>query len=139
MERLKPSVVADWLMNEQGLGASDEEFLETFQLMEAKIENNLSDDYTFINWLQDVLEEIEELKKSNKEGLNMRINEMRNLWVAYNRTEDFRVLVCAEDETEAQAIANEYGVDAKLEGEFCIEAYNSTDFRFDCDYVLMKN
>lgn len=55
-----PQVVADWLMNEDGMGATDEEFLETIKLMEKKIEKRLSDDYTFIDWLKDVIEEIEQ-------------------------------------------------------------------------------
>ena len=55
-----PNEVADWLMNEDGNGATDEQFLETIKLMEKKIEHYLSDDYTFLNWLKDVIEEIEQ-------------------------------------------------------------------------------
>lgn len=55
-----PQTVADWLMNEDGMGATDEQFLETIRLMEKKIEKNLSDDYTFLDWLKDVIEEIEQ-------------------------------------------------------------------------------
>ena len=57
---LSPQIVADWLMNEDGEGSTDEQFLKVFQLMENKIENDLSDDYTFLDWLKDVLEEIEQ-------------------------------------------------------------------------------
>lgn len=57
---LDAQLVADWLMNEDGNGATDEQFLETIQLMERKIEHNLSDDYTFLDWLKDVIEEIEQ-------------------------------------------------------------------------------
>lgn len=60
MFELNSQTVADWLMNEDGNGATDEQFLETIKLMEKKIENNLSDDYTFLDWLKDVIEEIEE-------------------------------------------------------------------------------
>ena len=52
--------VADWLMNEDGLGATDGQFLETINLMKKKIEDHLSDDYTFFDWLKDVIEEIEQ-------------------------------------------------------------------------------
>ncbi len=55
-----PSEVADWLMNEDGNGATDEQFLETIKLMEKKIGKCLSDDYTFLDWLKDVIEEIEQ-------------------------------------------------------------------------------
>lgn len=60
MYDLDAQIVADWLMNEDGLGATDEQFLETIKLMEKKIEHHLSDDYTFLDWLKDVIEEIEQ-------------------------------------------------------------------------------
>ena len=63
MERLNPQIVADWLMNEDGNGATDEQLLETIKLMENKIEKRLSDDYTFLDWLKDVIEEIEQLQE----------------------------------------------------------------------------
>ena len=63
MERLNPQIVADWLMNEDGNGATDEQLLETIKLMENKIEKRLSDDYTFLDWLKDVIEEIEKLQE----------------------------------------------------------------------------
>lgn len=63
MERLNPQTVADWLMNEDGNGATDEQFLEIIKLMENKIEKHLSDDYTFLDWLKDVIEEIEQLQE----------------------------------------------------------------------------
>ena len=63
MERLNAQTVADWLMNEYGNGATDEQLLETIKLMENKIEKRLSDDYTFLDWLKDVIEEIEQLQE----------------------------------------------------------------------------
>ena len=65
MFRLDAQMVADWLMNEDGNGATDEQFLETIKLMEAKIEDNLADDYTFLDWLKDVIEEIEEAQEED--------------------------------------------------------------------------
>ena len=53
--------VADWLMNEDGLGATGEQFLEVFKLMEEKIGNRLSDDYTLLDWLENALKEIKYL------------------------------------------------------------------------------
>ena len=58
--QLTPQMVADWLMNEDGMGSTDEEFLETFKLMEKKLKKRLSDDYTFQDWLKDVVKEIEQ-------------------------------------------------------------------------------
>jgi len=60
MYDLDAQIVADWLMNEDGNGATDEQFLETIKLMEKKIEDRLADDYTFLDWLKDVIEEIEQ-------------------------------------------------------------------------------
>ena len=60
MFNLDAQMVADWLMNEDGLGATDEQFLEAIRLMEKKLGKNLSDDYTFLDWLKDVIEEIEQ-------------------------------------------------------------------------------
>lgn len=60
MYNLDAQIVADWLMNEDGMSATDEQFLETIKLMEKKIEKHLSDDYTFLDWLKDVIEEIKQ-------------------------------------------------------------------------------
>ena len=65
----------------------------------------------------------------------MKITDIKGLFVGYNETEDFRVLICAEDESEAQEIANQYRCDSKLEGEFKIGELEGNE-RFDCDYVL---
>lgn len=60
MYDLDAQIVADWLMNEDGSGATDEQFLETIKLMEKKIEDQLADDYTFLDWLKYVIEDIEQ-------------------------------------------------------------------------------
>lgn len=60
MFELNAQVVADWLMNEDGAGATDKQFLEVIKLMKNKIEKKLSDDYTFFDWLKDVIAEIEQ-------------------------------------------------------------------------------
>lgn len=61
-----------------------------------------------------------------------------NLFIGYNREEDFRILICAFDEEEAYELANEYRIDAHLNGKFEIqEIENGIDnIHFDCDYVI---
>lgn len=61
-----------------------------------------------------------------------------NLFIGYNREEDFRILICAFDKEEALELANEYRFDAGLEGYFEIEEIESeiTNIHFDCDYII---
>lgn len=61
-----------------------------------------------------------------------------NLFIGYNKEEDFRILICAFDKEEAQELANEYRFDSNLEGKFEIkEIENGIDnIHFDCDYVI---
>lgn len=61
-----------------------------------------------------------------------------NLFVGYNETEDFRILICAFDEEEAADFAREYCTDAKLRGTFEIQNLDKKmdDIHFDCDYVI---
>lgn len=66
----------------------------------------------------------------------MRVNTMRNLYVGYNETENFTILICAFDRIEAQEIADDYCLDAYLEGKFKISEFEDREMRFDCDYVL---
>lgn len=67
----------------------------------------------------------------------MRINDMSNLYVATNWKEGFNVLVLAQDADEAKEIADTYGEQAKLEGEFIVdENADLKKIRLDCDYVI---
>lgn len=66
----------------------------------------------------------------------MKINDLTNLWVGYNKTEDFRVLICALDIEEAQEIANGYLLDTNMKGTFEITEFDNLETHFDCDYVL---
>lgn len=61
-----------------------------------------------------------------------------NIFIGYNATEDFRILICAFDREEAQELADAYRFDAGLEGKFEITepAENTTLMHFDCDYVI---
>ena len=61
-----------------------------------------------------------------------------NLFIGYNRKENFRILICAFDEEEAAELANEYRLDAGLEGCFEIEEIENgiDNIHFDCDYVI---
>ena len=69
----------------------------------------------------------------------MKVTDMTNLWVGYNEEEDFRVLICAQDEQEARQIANGYRVDTLMEGTFEITEFTDVNVRIDCDYVLTYN
>ena len=62
----------------------------------------------------------------------------QNLFVGYNKEEDFRILICAFCKEEAADIAHDYAVDSKLSGEFEISAFEEdiTDTYFDCDYIV---
>jgi len=66
----------------------------------------------------------------------MKINELTNLWVGTNETENFKVLIVALDREEAQEIANSYCLDSHMEGKFDIAEFDNTETQFDCDYVL---
>ena len=61
-----------------------------------------------------------------------------NLFVGYNETEDFRILICAFDEEEAADLAREYGNDSKLRVTFEVQKSEGKidDIHFDCDYVI---
>ena len=63
-----------------------------------------------------------------------------NLWIGYNATEDFRILICALDKIEAHELADEYRLDSHLDGKFEIIELTTEDriddIRFDCDYVI---
>lgn len=61
-----------------------------------------------------------------------------NLFVGYNKEENFRILICAFDREEAQELADEYRFDANLEGKFEIEEIEDgiDNIHFDCDYII---
>ena len=62
----------------------------------------------------------------------------QNLFVGYNKEEDFRILICAFCKEEAADVARDYAADSKLSGEFEISAFEEdiTDTYFDCDYIV---
>ena len=66
----------------------------------------------------------------------MKVNDMNNLFVGFNEDANFRILICADDEEEAQRIADEYCEDADMSGYFEILEFSNLDTRFDCDYVV---
>ena len=67
----------------------------------------------------------------------MKITDIRNLYVGYNEKEDFRILIGANDENEADTLAEYYRQDTKLEGEFIISEFNDINTHFDCDYIIV--
>jgi predicted nucleic acid-binding Zn ribbon protein len=68
----------------------------------------------------------------------MLIKDINNIWSAYNKDQNFRMLVVAEDENEAYEIAKEYGKDAGIDGEFEITTAD-INAHYDCDYILTAN
>lgn len=60
-----------------------------------------------------------------------------NLYEGYNKTEDFRILICAFDRNDAQELADGYCLESDLEGSFEIGDVGSIDeTHYDCDYVI---
>lgn len=69
----------------------------------------------------------------------MKINELLNLWSAFNIKENFRILIYAKDISEAQKVAVQYKIDTNMDGDFVIEDDFKLDSNFDCDYVISYN
>ena len=68
--------------------------------------------------------------------------EARFLYVAYNRTENFRALVLAENEEEALHLMNDYSKDAKLSlGWEMLSIYikDIENYNIDCDYIIQSD
>ena len=65
----------------------------------------------------------------------MTIEELNNIFTAYNETEDFRIAVVALDKEEAMDIAREYGNDSHLKDDWKISELKAED-KFDCDYIV---
>lgn len=63
-----------------------------------------------------------------------------NLFIGYNNEEDFRILICAWCEEEAQELADEYCAEAKLGGHFDVSEIEEKldEIHFDCDYVIAR-
>ena len=68
----------------------------------------------------------------------MTVNKLANLWVGYNETANFTVLICALDEQEAHKIADSYILASRMEGKFEINQFDDVNTHFDYDYVLMS-
>lgn len=72
----------------------------------------------------------------------MKFNELEGLYEAYNNKENFRIAIAADSIEEAAETAEEYRLDANLEGNFttCWLGNLSKDYfntlNFDCDYVV---
>lgn len=68
----------------------------------------------------------------------MKINDMTNLYVGYNKEEDFRILICSFDGKEgAEKIAEEYRIDTEMNKTFEISEFVDINTHFDCDYVII--
>ena len=69
----------------------------------------------------------------------MKITELTNLFVGYNKSEDFRVLICALDSEEAMNIVRGYAACAHLSSDpsdWSISELKDVNTHFDCDYVI---
>lgn len=69
----------------------------------------------------------------------MKINEMTNLWIAYNRVNNFRVAVVAEDEEDALEIVRQYAEDMGIGSDFEISEMYDCECKFDCDRIISRN
>lgn len=70
----------------------------------------------------------------------MMVRDMVNLYVGYNKQEDFHILICTwDDESGALVLAKEYGAEAGLEGEWEIISDPAAidSVKLDCSYVIM--
>lgn len=127
--------------------------------------HEIIDIYNDMKWLQNELHELcllvkselsedtnKEIEDLNDESLqkiydsvmneNVDVSKQKfiNLFIAHNISEDFRVLIVAEDIHEAAEVAFEYFSDSNMQGKVKVEhATTIDDLRFDCDYVLTKN
>lgn len=63
----------------------------------------------------------------------MKVTEL-NLWVG--DVNGFKFLICAEDEDNAIAVAEDYQTDAGLDGALQVKYFNDVNTSFDCDYVV---
>ena len=61
-----------------------------------------------------------------------------NLWLGYNKEEDFKIIICAFDREEAQELADEYRLDSNMVGKFEIIETNIKlgNENYDCDYII---
>ena len=68
----------------------------------------------------------------------MKVNELDNLFVAVNKSEDFNILIFATDQIQAEAIAKEYSIDAGLDDCWEISPFrdHDIDMRFNCSCVI---
>ena len=69
----------------------------------------------------------------------MKVNNLDNLWVGYNETENISVLICALDIEEAREIINVYSYEHIIDGEFEISKFTDLNTDFSYDYVLTYN
>lgn len=69
----------------------------------------------------------------------MKITEMQNLFSAYDETDNFRMLVLAENADDAEQIVSDYAADANLSNVFVISDEIDADMNFDCDRIISKN
>ncbi len=82
-----------------------------------------------------------DIKISTFDELESKINlsKLRDLWVAENTSEDFKVLVVASYADEAKDIACDYFNDSGIDFNFDdinISKFKDPSIQFDCDYAI---
>ena len=68
---------------------------------------------------------------------NMKVTDINGLFIGYNKEENFRILIAAEDKDEAVKVAKSYNDDSNLQGEFEVNEFEDVNTKFDCDYIIM--
>lgn len=73
-----------------------------------------------------------------KKAMENPLASFTNLFIGYNKEENFRILICAWDESEAEELAEGYRIDAKMDGKFVISEPQTDDCNdaYSCDYVI---
>lgn len=77
--------------------------------------------------------------KNLKRRTHMKITDITTLFVGYSKSDNFRILINAENQEIAQELANEYANDSNLDNMTVSELTdNDLSKCFDCDYVITE-
>lgn len=66
----------------------------------------------------------------------MKVEDMLNLYTAYNEAVDYRILVLAADVEDAQHVVQVYAAESAIKGTFLITETVDTCANYDCDRVI---
>ena len=90
------------------------------------------------NQLKDIGCSLGQNMDSFKKAIKNPLASFANLFTAYNKEENFKILICAQDEDEAEKLAEGYRIDAKMTGKFIISEPQTDDRDnvYNCDYII---